>query len=274
MNHGTIRNISTLAQFNNFWNDIENILKGLHYNNMQLFKDIETGSLKLYTSQIVKALHVDMVEIQQSLEEVELSKDANTSRLNNLCNIVDDSTEGIIDNKMEIDCMQKIIDSVCTIIDNNKDITEDYRKNCSEKLKDVQTSLQYLNDIVENDNEKQSLDILLLRKDIHRNNEHLSILQENQDEALEEHKEIKETQDEVQKEQKELKETQEEIQKRTKRNQRNTRRSAERTKRNQRNTRRSAERTKKNERNARRSSERTKRNKRNTRRSAERTKKK
>ena len=122
INHGTVRNISKQLQFNDFWMRIEFILNGLYYNNMKLFKELETGNLKLYTSQIVKSLHDELVLLQESLEELETNKvDRNTARINNLRTIVDENTK-------EIDNVQTRTGNMCTLIDDNKNKIEDYRK--------------------------------------------------------------------------------------------------------------------------------------------------
>ncbi|XP_057298381.1 uncharacterized protein LOC130629256 isoform X1 [Hydractinia symbiolongicarpus] len=81
-NHGSINNILTHAQFISYVKTIDSILNGLCYNNMSLFHDLETGTLKMYTGQIVKTLETKLSCLEQFVSDMEIQKvDDNTKRI-------------------------------------------------------------------------------------------------------------------------------------------------------------------------------------------------
>lgn len=83
--HSSVNDIQNEQDFLKYWKRMGHILKGLGYNNMVLFNDLETASLKMYTSLGVQFLETKMAHLQQSLSDVENEKvDKNTERIESL----------------------------------------------------------------------------------------------------------------------------------------------------------------------------------------------
>lgn len=67
LKHGNIQDISTLNQFNTYWVRIENILKGLGYQNMQRFYDLQTEPLDPHGIVILHLINNHITNINQNI---------------------------------------------------------------------------------------------------------------------------------------------------------------------------------------------------------------
>lgn len=65
LKHATVKTLANTSVYNNILTEIEKILRRLGYQNMQLFRDIQTGSLSLFLPQIMKVLD-DKVDIMNN----------------------------------------------------------------------------------------------------------------------------------------------------------------------------------------------------------------
>ena len=63
--HGTISDMKTVTQFDSRWDRFEKVLIGLHYQNMNIFYNLKTGSIDPYINIIAKSLEQKVASIEE-----------------------------------------------------------------------------------------------------------------------------------------------------------------------------------------------------------------
>ena len=134
LKHGAVNSISTLQQFDGYWDEIEKILIGLSYKNMALFHELKTSTLDKYNATILNIvrdfkteLNVlkneasdNTNEIQQTNNKIDVLKQS----LMNVANDVEQIKENLkvtnnqINNKIDV-INQKVSNMEITINANN-----------------------------------------------------------------------------------------------------------------------------------------------------------
>ena len=126
--HGTLQSISTVPQFTSYWTEIENALKGLHYNNMPLFHQLKTGPIEPYTKASITALEQKLADLEKK------QVDVNTKEIAEL------NQKHIELEENKVDVNETNICSLKICIASNEDKIEQLKSD----MKSISLCLQYL----------------------------------------------------------------------------------------------------------------------------------